>query len=333
MSRPRVIAEAGVNHNGSLDLALRLVDAAAAAGADVVKFQSFDPVALVAADAEKAEYQSRETGAGTQLEMLSALRLDADAHVALIERCKSRGIGFLSAPFDVMSVELLASLGVTELKLGSGEITDLPVLRAVAGVASSLLMSTGMATVAEIGEAVEVLERAGLARDRITLLHCTTEYPAPYAEVNLRAITEMRAVFGLPVGYSDHTRGIEVSVAAAALGATVIEKHFTLDRTMPGPDHAASIEPGELEALVSAINNVGEALGDGHKQPTPTELRNVAVVRKSIVASRRIVAGETFSDANLTAKRPGTGISPMQWDAVVGRAATRAFEPDEMIEL
>jgi N,N'-diacetyllegionaminate synthase len=329
---PRIIAEAGVNHNGSLERALLMVEAAADAGADAVKFQAFDPAALVTADAGKADYQAKQTGPGSQLDMLRSLRMDEQAHAALMQRCGERGIGFLSSVFDVGSVEMLARLGVREFKVPSGEITDLPVLRAVASHAHSVLLSTGMATVEEISGALEALERSGLSRGRVVLLHCTTEYPAPPEEVNLRAMAEMEAVFDLPVGYSDHTCGIEVSVAAAALGAVVIEKHFTLDRGLPGPDHAASIEPDELAALVAATRNVARAMGEAHKQPTQSEMRNVTVVRKSIVAARRIEAGETLTDENMTAKRPGLGLSPMLWDSVVGTPARRDFELDEVIE-
>jgi N,N'-diacetyllegionaminate synthase len=333
VTRIRIIAEAGVNHNGSLDRALAMVDAAAAAGADCVKFQSFDPAALVTAYAEKADYQDRQTGAGSQMEMLSALRLGEAEHVALLARCKEAGIQFLSSAFDVESVEMLGRLGVREFKLSSGEITDLPVLRAIAKHAQSVLLSTGMATMGEIEAALGVLEAAGLARSRVTLLHCTTEYPAPPNEINLRAMAEMDEVFGLPVGYSDHSEGIAVSIAAAVMGAVVIEKHFTLDRSLPGPDHAASIEPSELAELVSAVRVVELALGTRHKRPTPSELRNATAVRKSIVAARTIEAGELLTAENLAAKRPGTGLSPMTWDAVVGTTAKRRFEGDEMIEL
>jgi N,N'-diacetyllegionaminate synthase len=330
---PRIIAEAGVNHNGSLERALLMVDAATDAGADAVKFQSFDPSALVAARAEKADYQARQTGPGTQLEMLESLRLDRRAHEILMKRCGERGIGFLSSVFDVGSVEMLAQLGVREFKVPSGEITDLPVLRAVAAHARSVLLSTGMSTVEEIAGALDALEQSGLSRGQVVLLHCTTEYPAPPDEVNLRAMAELETVFGLPVGYSDHTRGIEISVAAAALGAVVIEKHFTLDRELPGPDHAASIAPDELASLVAATRNVGRAMGEAHKQPTPSEQRNAAAVRKSIVASRRIEAGEVLTEANVTTKRPGLGLSPMSWDSVLGTPALHRFEPDEVIEL
>jgi N-acetylneuraminate synthase len=333
VTRPRIIAEAGVNHNGSLERALQMIDAAAAAGADAVKFQSFDPSSLVAAGAAKAAYQARQTGSGTQLEMLAALTLDEAAHVALLRRCAERGISFLSTPFDIPSVALLASLGVREYKLPSGEINDLPVLRAVAGVAESVLLSTGMATLEEIGSALDALEATGLPRNCVTLLHCTSEYPAPLDEVNLLAMRELADTFDVPVGYSDHTEGIDVATAAAALGAVVIEKHFTLDRTLPGPDHAASIEPDELAALVSATAKIARALGEGHKVPTPSELRNAPVVRKSIVAVRSIEAGEPFTEKNLTTKRPGTGLSPMLWDSVIGRIAPRRFEADEAIEL
>jgi len=331
MSQVRIIAEAGVNHNGSIERALEMVDAAAQAGADTIKFQSFNPDLLVVASAAKAEYQMRETGDGSQLAMLRTLHLDRAAHQQLIARCETVGIGFLSSPFDVESVEMLASLGVQEFKIASGEITDLPVLRAVAQHAESALLSTGMATMDEVDDALTALETAGLERARITLLHCTSEYPAPYDEVNLRAMVEMGRTFSLPVGYSDHTSGIEVSMAAAALGAVAIEKHFTLDRGLPGPDHAASLEPDELASLVGAVDHVAEALGDTRKTAMPSEKRNAPYARKSIVAARDIAAGELLTEENLTAKRPGTGLSPMLWDSVVGTRAGRSFSRDEMI--
>jgi N,N'-diacetyllegionaminate synthase len=329
----RVIAEAGVNHNGSIGRALEMVDAAADAGADAVKFQSFVPEALVAAGAPKAVYQEARTGPGSQLEMLASLRLDESAHRRLIERCSQRRIGFLSSPFDIESVEMLASLGVREFKIASGEITDLPVLRAIARSAETAILSTGMATLEEVSAALSALEAAGLPRNRITLLHCTTEYPAPFCDVNLRAMVTLGRVFDLPIGYSDHTQGTEVSIAAAAMGATLIEKHFTLDRTLPGPDHAASLEPEELKAMVSALRNVTAAMGAAEKMPTPAERRNMEVVRKSIVAAKAIGIGEVFSEANLTTKRPGSGMSPMLWDSVVGQRASRSYVPDELIEL
>lgn len=329
----RIIAEAGVNHNGSLERALAMVDAAAHAGADAIKFQSFVPDALVSPQAEKAAYQAEQTGAGSQLEMLRALQLDEAAHESLIARCTLRGIAFLSSPFDIVSAQMLASLGVREFKLGSGEITNLPLLRAIARVADTLLLSTGMATTDEIGASLEALYECGLEKSRITLLHCTTEYPTPYEEVNLRAMASLGSRFSVAVGYSDHTRGFEVSIAAAALGAEVIEKHFTLARSLPGPDHAASVEPDELAAMVVAVRNVSTAMGSDVKAPTPSELRNLPLVRKSIVAARDIAAGDLLTEDVLTTKRPGTGISPMLWDSVIGTVATRAFARDEEIEL
>lgn len=329
-----VIAEAGVNHNGSLDLALKLVDAAAAAGADAVKFQTFKAVALAASNAPKANYQKETTGGGeSQLEMLRRLELDVDAHHTLIERCRERGIAFLSSPFDPESTDLLVSLGLKTFKIPSGEITNLPFLRRIGALGVEVILSTGMAELEEIREALDVLEKAGTGRERITVLHCTTEYPAPMEEVNLRAMPAMADAFGVRVGYSDHTRGIEVPIAAVALGATAIEKHFTLDRTLPGPDHRASLEPPELAAMVGAIRNIENALGDGIKRPTPSELRNRSIARKSIVAARAIRRGETFSEKNLTVKRPGNGLTPMLWDRIVGSESKRDYAPEEAIEL
>ena len=329
-----VIAEAGVNHNGSLDLAFRLVDAAANAGADAVKFQTFESAALVSAGAEKAGYQKQTTGADeSQLDMIRRLELSEADHVALINRCGEREIDFLSAPFDTASVALLERLGLETLKLPSGAITDLPYLRAVGALGHSLIVSTGMSTLAEVADALTALEAAGTPRALVTLLHCTTEYPTPPEDVNLRAMATLAKSFGLPVGYSDHTQGIAVPVAAVALGAVVIEKHLTLDRTLPGPDHAASLEPGEFAQMVASIRVVSEALGDPTKAPTAAELENARVARKSIVAARDIAAGERLSSQNLTTKRPGTGISPMRWDSVVGTTAVRDFARDEMISL
>ena len=329
-----VIAEAGVNHNGSLALAFELVDAAVAAGADAVKFQTFDSAALVSARAEKAGYQKRTTGADeSQLDMIRRLELSEADHVALMERCRQRGVDFLSAPFDLASVALLDRLGLGTLKLPSGAITDLPYLRAVGALGRPLIVSTGMSTLAEVAEALEALQAAGTPRALITLLHCTTEYPTPPADVNLAAMTTLGSEFGLPVGYSDHTQGITVPIAAVALGARVIEKHLTLDRTLPGPDHAASLEPGEFAEMVTGIRTVSAALGSPVKAPTASELENAKVARKSIVAARDIAAGEVLSAENLTTKRPGTGISPMRWDAVIGTTAMRDFARDEVISL
>ncbi len=331
--RTLIIAEAGVNHNGDIELAKRLVDAAAAAGADLVKFQTFSAYRLAAASAPKAEYQARATGtAESQRDMLRRLELSEDAHRELLVHCRSRGIGFFSTGFDIDSVDLLARLGLTLFKVASGEITNLPYLRHVGGLGGEVLLSTGMASLGEVEAALDVLEFAGTPRQRVTVLHCTTEYPAPMAEVNLRAMAAMGCALGVRYGYSDHTEGIEVAVAAVALGACVIEKHITLDRSLPGPDHKASLEPDSLKAMVVAIRNIELALGDGVKRRTAGEAPNVAVARKSLVASRPIRAGEPFGPANVAAMRPGTGISPMRWDEVMGRAARRDFQPGELIE-
>lgn len=332
--RTLIIAEAGVNHNGDTALALALVDAAAAAGADVVKFQTFTADSLVTRSADKAEYQRRRGAAGeTQHEMLSRLELSRSAHEAIIARCRDRGIQFLSTAFDVESVDLLRGLGVRLFKIPSGEITNLPYLRHIARTGGPVILSTGMATLDDVEAAIRALESAGTPRDRLTVLQCTTQYPAPFEDVNLLAIPAMSRRFGVAAGFSDHTPGIEAAVAAVALGATVIEKHFTLDRTLPGPDHAASLEPAELAALVTAIRHIEAALGDGEKRPMPSELANRDVARKSLVAAAPIRAGELFSEANIAAKRPGTGISPMRLDDVVGRRAPRDFKIDEPIEL
>lgn len=329
-----IIAEAGVNHNGDLQLARKLIDCAARAGADLVKFQTFSAARLATREAKKAAYQSANTSGGeSQLNMLRRLELTPPMHEELIAHCRERNIAFFSTGFDLESIDLLVSLGQELFKVPSGEITNLPYLRHIGRLGKDVILSTGMATLGEIEEALNALEAAGTARDRITLLHCTTEYPAPLGEVNLRAMRGMHAAFGVPVGYSDHTQGIEVSVAAVALGATVIEKHFTLDRNLPGPDHKASLEPQELTALVSAIRGVEKALGDGIKRPTASEFRNRAVARKSIVAKVSIARGELITAEKLSAKRPGTGLSPMLWDQVVGSVARRDYGPDELIEL
>lgn len=329
----RVIAEIGVNHNGSVERALQMIDAAAAAGADVVKFQTFSADSLVAPSAPKADYQAERTGPGGQLEMLKALELSFDDHVALMAACEAAGVRFLSAPFDIGAVDMLAKLGVQEFKIASGEITDLPVLRRVGAMRVPVVLSTGMSTSAEIAAAIAALEAAGTPRAGITLLHCTSEYPTPPGDVNLRAMTAMAEEFGLPVGYSDHTEGIVIALAAVARGAVLIEKHFTLDRSLPGPDHAASLEPEEFAEMVRGIRTVTSSLGDGAKRPVAAEAAIAAVARKSIVASTHIDAGERFAEENLTTKRAGAGISPMRWDEVVGAVAPRAFERDEVIEL
>jgi N,N'-diacetyllegionaminate synthase len=329
-----IIAEAGVNHNGDLDLARRLIDAAAEAGVDRVKFQTFSADRLVTAGARKAEYQAQVTDADeSQQTMLRRLELTAEMHELLIAHCRQRGVAFFSTAFDLESVDLLARLGQDAFKIPSGEITNLPYLRHVGAYGKPIILSSGMSTLGDIEAALTALQQSGTPRDRVTVLHCTTEYPAPMSEVNLQAMLTIGRAFGVAVGYSDHTTGIEVPIAAVALGATVIEKHFTMDRNLPGPDHKASLEPDELRAMVAAIRNVERALGDGIKRPTESELKNRTAGRKSIVAARDIREGEAFSDEMLTTKRPGNGISPMRWDELIGRKARRGYERDELIEL
>ena len=333
-SRTLIIAEAGVNHNGDLALARQLIDAAAVAGADLVKFQTFTADRLATRTAQKADYQNRTTtSTESQHEMLSRLELTDAMHHELIAHCATRNIDFFSTGFDIESVDLLVRHGQNHFKIPSGEITNLPYLRHIGRLGKSVILSTGMANLGEIEAAIDALEAAGTPRAMLTVLHCTTEYPTPMAEVNLRAMLSIHAAFGLAVGYSDHTQGIEVAIAAVAMGATVIEKHFTLDRNLPGPDHKASLEPAELNAMVAAIRNIEVALGDGIKRPSPGEARNRPVVRKSLVASRAIKSGALFTAENITAKRPATGISPMRWDEVIGKTALRDFGPDELIVL
>lgn len=330
--RTLIIAEAGVNHNGDLDLARQLIDAAAAAGADMVKFQTFNANRQVTRTAKKADYQTQTTDSKeSQHAMLHRLELTEAMHHQLIAHCATRNIGFFSTGFDIESVDLLVSLGQDRFKIPSGEITNLPYLRHIGQLGKKVILSTGMATLGEIEAAIDVLEQAGTPRAKLTVLHCTTEYPTPMAEVNLRAMQSIHAAFGVAVGYSDHTQGIEVAIAAAAMGATVIEKHFTLDRNLPGPDHQASLEPEEFKAMVAAIRNIEVALGDGIKRLTPSEARNKPVARKSLVASQTIKVGEVFSAQNITAKRPGTGISPMRWDEVMGQVAQRDYQEDDLI--
>jgi len=328
-----IIAEAGVNHNGSLDTALKMVDAAVASGADAVKFQTFKAEKMIAFGAPKATYQQETTGANeSQLEMVKKLELDETAHIRLYQHCQQKGIQFLSSPFDLESIDLLVRLGIKIFKIPSGEITNLPYLRKLGGLKKELIMATGMADMGEIENALVVLMQSGTAPEAIMVLHCNTEYPTPFEDVNLRAMVTIKAAFpGIQVGYSDHTPGIEVPIAAVALGARVIEKHFTLDRNMEGPDHKASLEPGELKSMVTAIRNIEKAMGNGIKKPSPSELKNKPIARKSIVAVRNIGKGETFIQENLGVKRPGTGISPMQWDEVVGKKALRNFNKDEII--
>ena len=335
MSKDRktlIIAEAGVNHNGDLALAKKLVEVAAQAGADLVKFQTFKADRLVTAAAQKAPYQQVSTGASeSQYAMLRRLELSDEAHHVLLEHCRAHGIGFLSTGFDIENVDFLASLGVRLFKVPSGEITNLPYLRHVGAKRGEVILSTGMATLGEVEAAINALEQAGTPRGNIIVLHCTTEYPTPMEAVNLKALLSMQAAFQLRVGYSDHTEGIAIAPVAVALGACVIEKHFTLDRDLPGPDHRASLEPLELAALVQSIRAVEAALGDGVKRMTAGEAHNKPVVRRSIVAARAIAQGELFSTQNLAIKRPGTGISPMRWDEVLGQRAPRDFQPDEPV--
>tara|TARA_R110000851_G_scaffold135045_1_gene270429 strand:- start:17271 stop:18275 length:1005 start_codon:yes stop_codon:yes gene_type:complete len=330
-----IIAEAGVNHNGDMALAKKLIAAAAEAGADLVKVQTFIAANIISRSAPKAEYQKGATDPEeSQQDMVRKLELTRENHLELIAECKNQGIGFFSTAFDNDSVDLLQELGCTKIvKVPSGELTNLPYLRYLTRHGKHVLLSTGMANLGEIEAAIDVVEQGGTPRDNITVLHCTTEYPTPMDDVNLRAMVNIGKAFGVSVGYSDHTPGIEVPIAAVALGATVIEKHFTLDRTLPGPDHRASLEPDELKAMVQGIRNIERALGDGIKRPSLSELKNKPIARKSLVAARPIKAGEAFSEDNLMAKRPGTGISPMQWDAVIGRTAPRDFSEDELIEL
>ena len=326
-----IIAEAGVNHNGSPETARRLADAAKSAGADCVKFQTFKAENLVSRGAQKAEYQKNTTGGGSQEEMLKKLELSCSDFRALKEYCDSIGICFLSTPFDLESIDFLNTIDMPFWKIPSGEITNYPYLHAIAKTGRPVVMSTGMCNMEEIREAIRALRENGAGE--IRLLHCNTEYPTPFEDVNLKAMQTLRREFGLETGYSDHTQGIEVPIAAAAAGAVMIEKHFTLDRNMEGPDHKASLEPEELAAMVRAIRNIEKATGNGIKVPSPSEKKNIPVARKSIVAKTGIRAGEILTEENLTAKRPGTGISPMRWNEVIGTKAVRDFKEDEQIEL
>ncbi|HIP54836.1 MAG TPA: N-acetylneuraminate synthase [Sulfurimonas autotrophica] len=333
MSKVFIIAEAGVNHNGSIELAKQLIDVAVEARADAVKFQTFQAEKLVSKNAKKATYQKENIGDNddSQLNMLKKLELDIDTHNELIEYCSSKNIMFLSTPFDLESVALLDSLGLEIFKIPSGEITNLPYLRKIAKLGKKIILSTGMATLGEVEDALAILTCNGTPKENITLLHANTMYPTPMEDVNLQAMVTIGRAFGVAYGYSDHTLGIEVPTAAVALGASVIEKHFTLDKTMQGPDHKASLEPNELKAMVQAIRNIEKAMGDGIKKPSKSETPNIKVARKSIVAARVIKKGEVFSEENLTVKRPADGINPMRWDEVVGSVASKDYEIDELI--
>lgn len=327
-----IIAEAGVNHNGSLDNAKRMVECAAEAGADAIKFQTFKAETLVCQNAQKAEYQKETTGnEESQFEMLKKLELTEEEYEELKRYCGEKHIMFLSTPFDLDSLRYLNEIGIEIIKIPSGEITNYPYLREIGKLRKPIIMSTGMSTMAEVEEAVEVLQMNG-ARD-ITLLHCNTQYPTPYGDANLRAMLALKDKFHTEVGYSDHTLGIEVPIAATAMGATVIEKHFTLDRGMEGPDHKASLEPDELKCMIQSIRNVEQAMGTGIKEPTNSEYKNILVARKSIVARKQIQAGEIFTEENITTKRPGDGMSPMRWNEVIGKTASREYGVDEKIVL
>jgi N,N'-diacetyllegionaminate synthase len=314
-------------------LAKQLIDVAADSGADYVKFQTFSADRIVTKSADKAEYQKQSSDMSeSQFEMLKRLELSVEMHLELIEHCEQRSIKFLSTGFDIQSVDLLVGLGLGLIKIPSGEITNLPFLRYIGSLGLPVILSSGMSTMKEIGDALLILEQTGLRRDQITVLHCTTEYPTPMDEVNLRAMNSIRNTLGVAAGYSDHTVGIEVSIAAVALGASVIEKHFTIDRSLPGPDHKASLEPIELGAMVEAIRNIEVALGSDVKEPTNSEIKNIRVARKSILAGRKIEIGEILSASNLVVKRPGDGVSPMRWDHLIGQAASREYLPDEKID-
>ena len=326
-----IIAEAGVNHNGSFDLACKLVDAAKKAGADCIKFQTFKAEKLVSHSAQKAEYQKKNTDEGSQQDMLKKLELSFEEFKKLKVYCDHVGIAFLSTPFDPDSIAFLATIDMPFWKIPSGEVTNYPYLVALAKTKKPIVMSTGMCTIEEIRKAVEVLKANGA--ENIKLLHCNTEYPTPFADVNLRAMEHLRREFNVTVGYSDHTKGIEVPIAATALGAEIVEKHFTLDKNMEGPDHKASLEPTELAQMVTAIRNIEQALGNGVKEPSASEIKNKPIARKSIIAQKAIQKGEVLTVDNLTVKRPGEGISPMLWESVIGTKAVRDFAVDELIEL
>ena len=335
MNKTFIIAEAGVNHNGSLEMAFQLIDVAVAAGVDAVKFQTFKAEKMIAVNATKAGYQKETTGSDeSQLEMVKKLELDENAHTMLIQHCQEKGILFLSTPFDLESIDLLFRLGLEIFKIPSGEITNLPYLRKLGALKKRLILSAGMADLGEIEDALDVLAQSGTPSESITVLHCNTEYPTPFEDVNLRAMLTIRNAFpGIAIGYSDHTNGIEVPIAAVAMGATVIEKHFTLDRNLPGPDHRASLEPPQLSAMISGIRNIEKALGTGIKKPSPSELKNKPVVRKSIVAAKVITKGQLFDENNLGVKRVGrSGINPMRWNELIGRQADRNYVADEVIE-
>ena len=327
-----IIAEAGVNHNGSVDLAKKLIDVASISGADAVKFQTFKAENLVSKKAKKADYQKQTTDASeSQLDMIKKLELDLDSHKELIAYCQKKDIMFLSTPFDHESIDLLSDLGLQIFKIPSGEITNLPYLRHIGSLDKKVVLSTGMSKLGEVGNALDILINAGTSKDNITVLHANTMYPTPMEDVNLNAMLTIQKEFGVDIGYSDHTLGIEVDIAAVAMGASCIEKHFTLDKTMNGPDHKASLEPEELKAMVGAIRNIEKALGSFEKKPSPSETVNIDVVRKSIVVKTNINKGDILDENNLCVKRPGNGVSPMKWDEVIGAISSKDYNADELI--
>jgi len=327
-----IIAEAGINHNGNINTAKKLINVAVDAGADFVKFQSFSAETLMTANAEKAEYQRNLTNnSESQFEMIEKLELKREAHEELIQYCNKKDIKFLSTAFDHVSIDMLSELDILIYKVPSGEITNLPYLRHIGGMGKPVIISTGMATLKEVEDALNIIVKSGTPKGEITVLHCNTEYPTPMQDVNLKAMLTIRDELGVKVGYSDHTLGIEIPIAAVALGATIIEKHFTLDRNLPGPDHRASLDPDELKAMVKAIRNIEKAMGDGIKQPSLSEIKNMPIARKSIVAKKFIKKGELFTEENLAVKRPGIGISPMEWDSLLGRVSDSDYDIDDFI--
>lgn len=332
MSKVFIIAEAGVNHNGSIDLAKKLIDVASDAGADAVKFQTFKAEKLVSKQAQKADYQKQTTEAQeSQYDMIKKLELDENTHLELMNYCKEKSIMFLSTPFDHESIRLLAKMELEIFKIPSGEMTNLPYLRAIGGLNKKVVLSTGMADIGEVEDALDILDSAGTSKENVTVLHANTEYPTPMCDVNLKAMQTIAQTFKVTVGYSDHTLGIEIPIAAVAMGASVIEKHFTLEKMMSGPDHKASLEPNELKAMVGAIRNIEKALGDGVKKPSPSEAPNMVIARKSIIAIKSIAKGELFTEENIGIKRPGNGISPMRWDELVGTYAQKDYQEDDFI--
>ena len=332
MNKVFIVAEAGVNHNGDINLAKKLIDIAVKAGADAVKFQTFKTELCVSKNAKKASYQEENTDKEeSQFDMIKKLELNENMHKELIAYCKQKNITFLSTPFDSDSIKLLDELGLSTFKIPSGEITNLPYLRQIGGLNKKIILSTGMANLGEVEAAIDVLVKSGTKRENISLLHANTQYPTPMEDVNLKAMITLKNAFGLEVGYSDHTLGIEVDIAAVAMGAKIIEKHFTLDKSMPGPDHKASLEPGELAAMVEAIRNIELALGDGLKHFSKSESENIKIARKSIVAKCDIKKGEIFSEQNICVKRPGDGINPMRWDEVIGQISQKDYKQDELI--